>query len=117
MAMLAVYRDAIGDHGATLISHIGLVDELGAELTGGAPAYARLVVTWTGAAAGSGTIRPNADLIFDIPAGVTVGGWRGYSALTAGTNYGGADLTQEVYAAQGEYKLLAASTGIPHNIV
>lgn len=106
------YRNAIANHGASLITHIGLVDENGTELTGGSPAYARLAVTWTTASAG--TIRPNADLTFNVPA-VTVGGWRGFSALTEGTNYGGKALTNEVFAAQGEYKLLAANTGILHS--
>ncbi len=110
MAMTEGYRNAIADHGASLITHIGLVDELGNELTGGD--YARLGVTWV--AASDGTIRPNADLTFDVPAG-TVGGWRGYSALTEGTDYGGADLTNETFAAAGQYKLLSASTGILHS--
>ena len=77
--MEAVYRNAIADHGATLISHIALVDETGTEITGGSPAYARQPVTWT--IASDGTIRPDADLTFDIPAGVTVGCWRGYDAI------------------------------------
>ena len=106
------YRNAIATHGASLITHIGLVDGGGVELTGGSPAYARKAITWTAAA--DGTIRPNADLLFDIPAGATVAGWRGYSALTAGTNYGGKGLTSEAFAAQGQYKLLAVSTGILH---
>lgn len=112
MAMEVVYRNAIADYGATQITHIGLVDELGTELTGGSPAYARKAVTWT--TASDGTIRPSVDLTFDVPAGTTVGGWRAYSALTAGTNYGGADLTQETFAGQGEYTLLSAGTGILH---
>lgn len=107
------YRNAIADHGGGLITHIGLVDETGTELTGGSPAYARQAVTWTGAS--GGTIRPNADLIFDVPANATVGGWRGFSASTAGTNYGGKALTQETFASQGEYKLLSANTGILHS--
>ena len=111
--MEEVYRNAIADHGASLITHIGLVDELGTELTGGDPAYARQAVTWTSAS--GGTIRPNADLTFDVPADTTVAGWRGYSALTEGTNYGGKALTNETFASQGEYKLLAASTGILHS--
>jgi hypothetical protein len=106
------YRNAIATHGGTLITHIGLVDETGTELTGGAPAYARKAVTW--ASASGGTIRPNANLEFDIPASTTVGGWRGFSALEAGTNYGGKALTNEVFASQGTYTLLAASTGINH---
>lgn len=104
------YLNAIADYGASLITHIGLVDEAGNELTGGS--YARKPVTWTSAS--SGTIRPNSDITFDVPAGATVGGWRGYSALTSGTNYGGGDLTNETYAADGKYNLIAVSTGILH---
>ena len=112
MAMNETYRNAIADYGAGLITYIGLVDESGIELSGGSPAYARQAVTWT--VASDGVIRPTADLTFDIPAGTTVAGWRGYDALSGGTDYGGADLTQESYAGQGTYTLLAASTGILH---
>ena len=110
MAMVTGYLNAIANAGAALITHIGLVDETGTEIVGGT--YARLAVTWTGAV--DGTIRPNADLTFEVPAG-TVGGWRGYSALTVGTDYGGQVLTNEVFAAAGQYKLLAAGTGILHS--
>ena len=111
------YRNAIANHGASLITHIGLVDENGTELEGGSPAYIRKAVTWTEApASGTGVIRPNADITFDIPEDTTVGGWRGYSQeATGGTNYGGKALTQETFASQGEYKLLSASTGILHS--
>ncbi len=111
MAMATAYLNAIADNGNP-ITHIGLIDDVGAELTGGSPAYARQAVTWT--AASGGTVRPNADLTFDVPAGTTVAGWRGYSALTAGTDYGGEALTQEAYASQGTYQLTAAQTGINH---
>ena len=112
MAMSAAYLNAIRDQGKTLITHIGLVDDGATELTGGSPAYARIAVTWTND--GDGVMRPNADLTFNVPASTTVGGWRGFSASSGGTNYGGADLTQEAFAGQGEYKLLAASTGVSH---
>jgi hypothetical protein len=87
------------------VTHIALVDGTGTELTGGS--YARQPVTW--AAAANGVQRPSADLTFNVPAG-TVGGWRGYSALTGGTNYDGGDLTDETYAAAGQYVLQASST-------
>jgi hypothetical protein len=112
--MTTGYQNAVADAGGALITHIGLVDETGTELTGGDPAYARQAVTWT--TASDGTIRPNANLTFNVPASTTVGGWRGFSALTAGTNYGGKDLTNEAFANQGEYTLLAASTGINHDV-
>ena len=109
------YRNAIANHGASLITHIGLVDENGTELDGGG--YARQAVTWTTApASGVGVVRPESDLTFDVPAG-KVAGWRGFDQLAhpAGTNYGGKALTEETFAAAGQYKLLAASTGILHN--
>ena len=111
MAMLDAYLNATADHGASLITHLGLVDETGTELTGGT--YARQAVSWTSSAAG--LVRPTADETFDVPAATTVGGWRGYSALTAGTNYGGADLTNEAYTDAGTYVLEAASTAIDHD--
>lgn len=113
MPMLAAYLNALRTEGKTLITHIGLVDDVGAELSGGSPAYARQAVTWADGA--DGIMSPNADLEFDIPAGDSVAGWRGYSALTAGTDYGGEALTQEDYASQGTYTLLAASTNITHS--
>lgn len=113
MPMTVGYRNLIATAGGVAITHIGLVDETGTEITGGTPAYARQAVTW--AAAALGVIRPDGDLTFNIPAGVTVGGWVGFTALTGGTNYGGQTLTQEDFAGQGQYKLLAAGTGILHS--
>jgi len=113
MPMLAAYLNAVANSGAALITHIGLLDGGGTEITGGS--YARKAVTWTSAA--SGLIRPVANLDFDIPAGVTVGSWSGFSALSGGTQYGGGDLTDAAFASAGVYRLLAASTGIPHNAV
>ncbi|MFF4779401.1 hypothetical protein ACFY05_41960 [Microtetraspora fusca] len=108
--MTTAYLDAIAGAGRTSITHIGLVNASGVEITGGS--YARKAAGWTASA--SGVIRPSADLVFDIPAGATVAGWRGYSAITAGTNYGGADLTAQNFASAGTYTLLAASTSINH---
>ncbi len=106
------YLNATATHGGSLITHIGLKNA-GVELSGGT--YARKPVTWTAAAAG--LIRPNANLPFDVPAGATVDGWAGFSALTVGTDYGGAPLTAEAYAAAGTYTLTAAATGIDHDAV
>lgn len=114
MAMNLAFQQYLLDNGNP-ITYIGLLDT-GVELTGGSPAYARLAVTWTSADA-SAIIRPNADLTFDVPAGSDVTEWRGYSAVTAGTDYGGETLTTESFASQGQYKLLAASTGIDLNAV
>jgi len=111
--MDSTYTDAIATHGGSLITHLGLVDDTGTELTGGG--YARVATTWT--TVSGGLIRPNADKVFTVPSGATVAGWRGYSASTAGTNYGGAALTEQSFATAGEYTLLQASTAIDHNNV
>ena len=107
--MNAAYLNLIRGAGKTGITHIGLVNELGVELTGGG--YARIPETW--ADDGDGVMRPAADRTFDVPAGI-VAGWRGYSALTAGTDYGGEALTQETYAAAGQYILRANQTAVRH---
>jgi hypothetical protein len=106
--MSAGFKTALADYIDSIITHIGLVDAGGTELTGGT--YARIAAGF--AAASNGAMALSADLTFNVPAGVTVGGWRGFSASTAGTNYGGADLTNEAFAGAGTYKLLAASTKI-----
>jgi hypothetical protein len=112
MSMNAAYLDMLRTASKSACTYIGLVDDTGTELTGGSPAYARKSEAWADGADGVQNLA--ADLTFDVPAGVTVGGWRAYSASTSGTDYGGADLTHEAYAGQGQYKLLAASTSITH---
>ena len=113
MAASTAYLNAIADAGGALMTHLALVNAAGAELSGGS--YARQAVTW--GAAVSGLIRPAADKTFSVPAGVTVGGWRAYSALSGGTDYGGDDLVQESFVNAGNYLLLAASTGYQHTAV
>lgn len=112
MSMNTTYLDNIANHGAGLITYIGLVDDTGTELSGGDPAYERQSVSWQ--AASDGTIRPDSDLTFDVPGGATVAGWRGYDALTGGTNFGGASVTNESFDSQGQYTLLASQTAIHH---
>ena len=105
------YYDALRDHGQTLITHIALFNDSGAEISGGS--YARQAVTWVDD--GTGVMRPSGDLTFDIPGGSTVAEWRGFDALTGGTDYGGADLTPESYAGDGTYTLLASQTSVTHS--
>lgn len=110
---LNAVRDAAAAQGDTLITHIGLFDT-GVEISGGSPAYARLAVTWVQT---GGELRPSVDLDFDVPA-CTVDEWRGFSASTGGTDYGGAAISPAVtFAAQGVFRLLAASTAITHTAV
>jgi hypothetical protein len=107
--MNSAYLSATATAGAALITHIALVNASGVELSGGG--YARQPVTWTGAGA---VKSPSADLVFNVAALAEVAGWRGYSALTGGTDYGGATVTTRNYTNPGTYTLLAASTNITH---
>lgn len=106
--MNQTYRDALATHGSTLITHIALLNSVGAEV-----GDARKPVTWTGPTA-DGTIRPDADLAFAMTAGEDVAEWRGYSALTGGTDYGGEALAPVNFSNDGTYTLESASTSVAH---
>ena len=110
MAMNATYLNATADSGAALITHIALVNTSETEV-----GDARQPVTWTGAA--DGLVRPTSDLVFNMTSGEEVAGWRGFSALTAGTGYGGGTLTTVTFGNDGTYTLQAASTAIDHDAV
>lgn len=107
--MNVAYRNATANAGAGLITHIALFNGA-TEISGGG--YARQPVTWTSAS--NGLIRPTANLVFNIPSGATVDGWRGFSAATGGTDYDGAALTSTPFSNPGTYTLEAASTSITH---
>lgn len=102
------YHDALATHGASLITHIALLDSTGSEVGDG-----RKAVTWTGPSS-DGTISPDADLEFAMTSGEDVAEWRGYSAATGGTDYGGAELTPVSFSNDGTYTLQAAGTSIVH---
>ena len=107
MAASAAFLGALAAAGAPLITHVGLVNASGVELAGGS--YARKPVTAT--ATGPDVRVSAGDVTFDVPAGGVVAGWRAFSALSAGTNYGGGDLTPETYTGAGQYVLEGAATG------
>ena len=113
MPVTEAYLDASTVQPAANITHIGLVDNTGTELSGSG--YARLPVTWDApvTVGPARVIRPTTDLIFTVGA-VTVAGWRGYTALAAGTSYGGGDLTPAALPVPGQYRLNAAATGYAH---
>lgn len=75
------------------------------EVTGGTPAYARKSITWGAAAAGS--VDSSNQPAFDVPA-TTITRVGFYSAATAGTYFGDAEITDEVYGGQGTYTLTDA---------
>lgn len=79
------------------------------EVTGGSPAYARQSITWSAASAGS--LAASNQPVFNVPATTVafVGLWNNVSA---GTWLGSADVTDEVFAAQGTYTLTAATIAL-----
>ena len=108
--METAYLNAIANHGGSILTHVGLKDASGTELTGGTPAYARQAVTWTQAV--GGVIKPTANLTFAVPAGANVASW--IVTDSVGTILGSGALTQENYTNQGEYVLVAATSSISH---
>lgn len=74
------------------------------EVTGGSPAYARKAITWTAAAAS--TTSNSAQVLFDVPTGVTIRFLGYWSASTSGTFYGSRALdANQTYTSQGTYTL------------
>jgi hypothetical protein len=76
------------------------------EVTGGSPAYARKAITWNAAA--SGSMDDSNVPVFDVPAATTVSYVGFWSLVTGGVFYGSANVTDEVFAAQGTYTLTDA---------
>lgn len=105
MAMEAAYRNAIGDHGATLATHVSLHSAFPATL-GNELAVTRQAITW-GAAADGLITASSVPHDFTVPAGATVGAVGYHSALTAGTVQGGDDVTDEAFASEGTYSVTA----------
>lgn len=102
--MNEAFSTALASHGATIATHIALFVG-GVECSGGG--YARRPVTWTGA----GSIKsPSADLVFAGTPSSPVNEWRAFSALSGGTDYGGAAMTGTGFDSGGVFTLLAAST-------
>jgi hypothetical protein len=96
IAYLSLHTDVIGS-GST------------GEVTGGSPAYARKAVTWN--AAGSGSKAISGTVVFDVPA-TTVRRVGLFSAVTAGTYFGDAEITDEVFAGQGTYTVTSGSISV-----
>lgn len=80
------------------------------ELSGGSPAYARKAVTWNAASTGSAT--GNSLPTFDVESGDTVSYVGLWDAVTSGSFYGSANVTDEVFGGQGTYQVTAATLSI-----
>ena len=104
--MNANYLNVLRDAGKGAVAYVNVVSSTGLELS------TRQLAAWVND--GDGTFRLGADLVFIIPNGVQVTGWRGYSASVGGTEFGGRDVPMEPFPNGGEYTLLAASTAIQH---
>lgn len=101
---LNLMLDALGAVAVFASLHTDVIGSgSGSEVTGGSPAYARKAITWN--AASSGNLDNNANPTFDVPASTTIRRVGLWSASTAGTYYGDADITDEVFGAQGTYTL------------
>jgi hypothetical protein len=114
MGLHADALNAMLDNLGGLIGFVSLhTDAVGggdsAEVTGGAPAYIRKAITWTGAAAGN--LDSSNTPAFDVPA-TTIQRVGFYSAESAGTYYGDADITNETYGGQGTYTLTDADISL-----
>lgn len=74
----------------------------GSEVTGGL--YTREAVSW--AAAASGSVTTNANIVFDVPGTTTINHLGYWSASTSGTFYGSRALdTPQTYATAGTYTI------------
>jgi hypothetical protein len=80
------------------------------EVAGGTPTYARKSVTWN--TAGSSQMTASNQPVFDVPSGTTVSHVGFFSAVTAGTYFGMADVTDEVFGAQGTYTLTSITVSL-----
>jgi hypothetical protein len=98
------------------VRYIGLVDDYGMEPIGGNPPYRRLPVTWAPPVDDGvhKVLRPTHDFTFDVPEGFNVYGWCGYDSPQGGTVYSGGRLYPERFKMQGEFVLLAVSTGFSY---
>lgn len=74
------------------------------EVSGGSPAYTRESISW--AAAASGSVASDANIVFDVPASTTITHLGYWSAVTSGTFYGSRALdTSQTFATQGTYTI------------
>lgn len=101
MAMSGAYHDLIATAGKNAITHISLVNGSDTEVTD------REEVTWSGPSGGNGKIELASAIEFAVGAGATVAGYKLWSAVSGGTEYGAGSVTSEAFSGAGTYTLLA----------
>jgi hypothetical protein len=108
-----VMLDALGVVAVWCSAHGGFPATIGPgnELAGGTPAYGRKAIAWAAASGGSMAKTASA-VVFDIEAADEVQALGLCSAETAGTIYGGADVTNETFGAQGTYTVSAFTVSV-----
>lgn len=111
MPLTVAMKNLMAERFRTEVTHVSLHSGdpggTGAnEISGGSPAYARKAETFAAAVAGETEFAT--DVTFDVPA-VTVAHVGYWTAVTAGTFLGSDPVTPEVFAAQGQYKVLAGT--------
>jgi hypothetical protein len=104
--MATQYSTQIGKFGALSTTAPG--SSAGTEVTGGAPAYARIAPAWGTAA--SSAITVTAASAFNVPASTTVVGYEHYDASTAGNYLDGCGVTSQAFASQGVYSITPTYT-------
>lgn len=73
------------------------------EISGGSPAYARKSVSW--AAAASGALTTNAQIVFDVPSGTTIQYVGFWTLASGGVFLGHVTITNETFGGQGTYTI------------
>lgn len=116
MALNDAIKNAMLDRAGVLITYFSLHSaaaptDFSTELAGGTPAYARKAAAWSAASAASMS-KTAGNPVFDVEGGDTVASVGFASALTAGTFYGYADVTDEVFGGQGTYTLTGATLSL-----
>lgn len=103
MTLSTAAKNAMLDELGTLITHLGLANA-GNEVNSGGN-YAREGVTWLAAAAG--VLAMDGSVEFDVDGGNTINQviLRDGATIDAGTDYGSAAITEEVFGGDGTYTL------------
>jgi hypothetical protein len=100
-----IQRQGLAAQYGVLATHSALASTVpaataGTELTGGAPAYARIALTWSAPNASSAV---TASATHNVASGSTVAGAMLFDALTAGNYRDGGGVTSQAFASQGTY--------------
>lgn len=114
MALTAVMKVNIANAYVAAATWLGLTSTApsattGTELSGGAPAYARVAAAW-GTPNGSTGVTTGTPAAINVPSGASVQGVQYWNAATAGTYEDGATVTTQAFASQGTYTVTPTLT-------